>query len=83
MNLGSTSGSSFSIASAGVQQNSEQVKQAAQQVVEATTARPAQGTVEVTDALVKLKEGEQGVQVNAKVLEAADKQIGSLLDIQA
>jgi hypothetical protein len=83
MNLGSTSGSSFSIASAGVQQNSEQVKQAAQQVVEATTARPAQGTVEVTDALLKLKEGEQGVQANAKVLEAADKQIGSLLDIQA
>ena len=83
MNLGSTSGSSFSIASAGVQQNSEQVKQAAQQVVEATTARPAQGTVEVTDALLKLKEGEQGVQANSKVLEAADKQIGSLLDIQA
>ena len=69
MNLGSTSGSSFSIASAGIQQNSEQVKQAAQQVVEATTARPAQGTVEVTDALLKLKEGEQGVQANAKVLD--------------
>jgi hypothetical protein len=83
MNLGSTSGSSFSIATAGVQQSSEQVKQAAQQVVEATTARPTQGTVEVTDALLKLKEGEQGVQVNAKVLEAADKQIGSLLDIEA
>lgn len=83
MNLGSTSGSSFSIAAAGIQQSSEQVKQAAQQVVEATTARPAQGTVEVTDALVKLKEGEQGVAVNAKVVEAADKQIGSLLDIEA
>lgn len=83
MNIGSTSGSSFSIATAGVQQNSEQVKQAAQQVVEATTARPAQGTVEVTDALVKLKEGEQGVQLNAKVLEAADKKIGSLLEIKA
>jgi hypothetical protein len=83
MNIGSTSGSSFSIASAGVQQSTEQVKQAAQQVVEATTARPAQGTVEVTDALLKLKEGEQGVKVNAKVLEAADKQIGTLLDIEA
>lgn len=83
MNLGSTSGSSFSIATAGVQQSTEQVKQAAQQVVEATTARPAQGTVEVTDALLKLKEGEQGVAANAKVLEAADKQIGSLLDIEA
>jgi len=83
MNLGSTSGSSFSIATAGIQQSSDQVKQAAQQVVEATTARPTQGTVEVTDALVKLKEGEQGVAVNAKVVEAADKQIGSLLDIEA
>lgn len=83
MNLGSTSGSSFSIATVGIQQSGEQVKQAAQQVVEATTARPAQGTIEVTEALVKLKEGEQGVAVNAKVLEAADKQIGSLLDVQA
>lgn len=83
MNIGSTSGSSFSIATSGVQQSSEQVKQAAQQVVEATTARPAQGTVEVTDALVKLKEGEQGVEANAKVLQAADKQLGVLLDIEA
>ncbi len=83
MNLGSTSGSSFSIATAGIQQSTDQVKQAAQQVVEATTARPAQGTVEVTDALIKLKEGEQGVAANAKVVEAADKQIGSLLDIEA
>jgi hypothetical protein len=83
MNIGSTSGSSFSSAFAGIQQSTEQVKQAAQQVVEATTARPAQGTVEVTDALLKLKEGEQGVEVNAKVLEAADKQIGTLLDIEA
>lgn len=83
MNLGSTTGSSFSIASAGIQQSTELVKQAAQQVVEATTARPAQGTVEPTDALLKMKEGEQGVAANAKVLEASDKQIGSLLDVQA
>jgi len=83
MNLGSTSGSSFSIATAGIQQSSEQVKQAAQQVVESTTARPAQGAVEVVDALLKLKAGEQGVEVNAKVLEAADNQIGSILDIKA
>jgi hypothetical protein len=83
MNLGSTSGSSFSIATAGVQQSSEQMKQAAQQVVEATTTRPAQGTVEVTDALLKLKEGEQGMAANVKVLEAADKQLGSILDIDA
>lgn len=83
MNLGSTSGSSFSIATAGIQQSTEQVKQSAQQVVEATTERPAQGTVEVTDALMKLKEGEQGVALNAKVLEAADKQLGTLVDIKA
>lgn len=83
MNIGSTSGSSFSIASAGIQQSTEQVKQAAQQVVESTTTRPAQGTIEPTEALVKLKEGEQGVALNAKVLEAADKQIGSLLDVRA
>jgi len=83
MNIGSNPGSSFSTATAGIQQSTLQVKQAAQQVVEATTLRPAQGTLEVTDALIKLKEGEQGVKLNAKVLEAADKQIGSLLDIEA
>jgi hypothetical protein len=83
MNIGSTSGSSFSIVTAGIQKSTEQVREASQQVVEATTARPAQGSIEVTDALVKLKEGEQGVAANAKVLEAADKQIGTLLDIKA
>jgi hypothetical protein len=83
MNIGSTSGSSFSIATAGVQQSSEQVKQAAQQVVESTTSRATQGTIDATDALLKLKEGEQGVKLNAKVLDAADKQLGSLLDIEA
>lgn len=83
MNIGSTSGSSFSIATAGIQQSTEQVKQAAQQVVESTTARPAQGTIEPTEALVKLKEGEEGVSLNAKVLEASDKQLGSLLDVRA
>ena len=83
MNIGSTLGSSFSIATAGVQQSTEQVREASQQVVEATTARPVQGTIEATDALVNLKKGEQGVATNAKVLEAADKQIGTLLDIEA
>jgi cell division septum initiation protein DivIVA len=83
MNIGSTSGSSSSIATAGVQQSSEQVKQAAQQVVESTTSRATQGTIDATDALLKLKEGEQGVKLNAKVLDAADKQLGSLLDIEA
>lgn len=83
MNIGSTSGSSFTIAAAGIQQNSEQVKQAAQQVVEATTTRPTQGAVEATEALVKLKEGEQGVALNAKVLESADQQLGTLLDVKA
>lgn len=83
MNIGSTSGSSFSTATAGIQQSTEQVKQSAQQVVEATTARPAQGTVEVTDPLMKLKEGERAVEANAKVLEAADKQMGTLVDIEA
>jgi hypothetical protein len=83
MNIGSNSGSPSNIATAGIQQSTEQVKQAAKQVVEATTARPTQGTVEVTDALIKLKEGEQGVALNVKVLDATDKQIGSLLDIEA
>jgi hypothetical protein len=82
MNIGSTAGSSFSIATAGIQQSNEQLKQASQQVVEATTPRPVQGTVEVTDALVNLTKSEESIEVNAKVLEAADNQLGSLLDVK-
>lgn len=83
MNIGSTTGSSFSIATAGVQQGNSQVREAAQQVVEATTERPAQGTVEVTEALVKLKQGENQVEANTKTLQAADETVGTLIDTVA
>ena len=83
MNIGSTTGSAFTVATAGVQQGNQQVREAAQQVVEATTTRPAQGAVEVTDPLMKLKEGERQVQANAKTLDAADKTVGTLIDTVA
>jgi len=83
MNIGSTSGSAFTVATSGVQQGNQQVREASQQVVEATTTRPAQGIVEVTDPLLKLKEGERQVEVNAKTLEAADNNVGTLIDTLA
>lgn len=83
MNIGSTSGSAFTVATSGIQQGNQQVREASQQVVEATTTRPAQGTVEVTDPLMKLKEGERQVEVNAKTLEAADNNVGTLIDTLA
>ncbi|ASP38587.1 hypothetical protein CHH28_07820 [Bacterioplanes sanyensis] len=83
MNIGSTTGSAFTSATTGIAQGMEQVRQAAQQVNDATTTRPVQDAPEVSEGLVNLREGERQVEANAKVLEAADQQLGTLIDIQA
>ncbi|GGY48171.1 hypothetical protein GCM10011297_21360 [Bacterioplanes sanyensis] len=83
MNIGSTAGSAFTTASTGVAQGIDQVRQAAQQVNDATTTRPVENSPEVSEGLVNLREGERQVEANAKVLEAADQQLGTLIDIQA
>ena len=83
MNIGSTTGSTLTVAATGVAQADKSVQQAAQQVVESTTARPAQGTVEATEGLLKLRQGERQVEANVQVLETADETLGTLIDLKA
>jgi hypothetical protein len=83
MNIGSTTGSAFTTASAGISQGTEQVKRAAQDVVDATTERPVEGPDKLADAATDLKQAERSVEANAKVLKAADQTVGSIIDVQA
>ena len=83
MNIGSTAGSAFTTASAGISQGTEQVRRAAQDVVGATTERPVEGADKLAESATDLKQAERSVEANAKVLEAADKTLGSIIDIQA
>ena len=83
MNIGSTAGSTFTTATAGINQGTDQVRRAAQDVVGATTERPVEGPDKLAKAATDLKEGERTVEANAKVVEAADKTLGSIIDIQA
>lgn len=75
-------GGALSAGLAGIQKGEQQVTQAAQEVVSATTDRPATPTQDVAKALVEEKEGQRQVQASAKVVEAADETIGSLVDIK-
>ncbi|WP_419811602.1 hypothetical protein [Bacterioplanoides sp.] len=83
MNIGSTTGSAFTTASAGISQGTDQVRRAAQDVVDATTERPVEGPDQLAQAATDLKEGERSVEANARVLEAEDRTLGSIIDIQA
>ncbi|MAK92151.1 MAG: hypothetical protein CMI08_02655 [Oceanospirillaceae bacterium] len=83
MNIGSTTGSAFTTAATAVTQGVDQVNRAAQDVVDATTARPVEGVGKTEKALTELKQGEVAVSAGAKVIEAADRQIGSLIDTSA
>ncbi|GAA6146115.1 flagellar basal body rod C-terminal domain-containing protein [Thalassolituus maritimus] len=83
MNIGSTAGSTFANAAYGVNQGTEQVAKAAQTVVETTTERPVEGTADLASAMTDMKQGQQATDANAKVLQAADRQLGSLIDTQA
>lgn len=67
---------------AGVQRGEEKVTQAAQEVASATTDRPVSQTSELSQALSEQEDGRRQVEASAKVLEAADKTIGSLVDIK-
>ena len=83
MNIGSTAGSAFTTAAAAVSQGTEQVNRAARDVVDATTECPVEGVGKTEKALTELKQGEVAVSAGAKAIEAADKQIGSLIDTSA
>lgn len=83
MNIGSTTGSAFTSASYAIDQGMTQVRRAAQDVADATTERPVEGVGEASSAMVELREGENNVSAGAKVLQASDKTLGTLIDTQA
>lgn len=83
MNIGSTAGSAFTTASYGVSQGTEQVQRAAQDVAGASTERPVEGVASLASSMTDMKQGQQAVDANAKVIQAEDKQLGSLIDIEA
>lgn len=83
MNIGSTVGSAFTTAASGINQGTEQVKRAAQDVADATTTRPVEGADKLAKSTIDLKQGERSVEANAKTLQAADKTLGSIIDIEA
>lgn len=83
MNIGSTAGSTFSNAAYGLSQATEQVTKAAQTVVDTTTERSVEGTDDLASAMTDMKQGQQATDANAKVMQAADRQLGALVDTQA
>lgn len=83
VNMGTSLGSSFSNAASSISESVKEVRQASQQVVESTTARPVEGTNKISDSLITMKENTNLVAANGKVIEAADNQLGTLIDINA
>ncbi|MFY0641032.1 MAG: hypothetical protein JXR16_08300 [Bermanella sp.] len=75
-------GGALSAGLAGIQKGEQQVTQAAQQVASASTERPVSPNQDVAKALLEEKEGQRQVEASAKVVQAADQTIGSLVDIK-
>jgi len=82
MQVGSASGSALAAGMAGIQRGEQKVTQAAQEVVSATTDRPVSQTSSLAKPLTEQEEGRRQVEASAKVVQAADKTIGSLIDIE-
>ena len=83
MNIGSTAGSAFTSGSYAIDQGSSQARRAAQDVVDATTARPVEGAGELARPMTDLKRAEHLVAAGGKVIQAAEEQIGTLINIKA
>ncbi|MEN9465725.1 MAG: hypothetical protein RL217_1906 [Pseudomonadota bacterium] len=83
MNIGSTMGSAFTSGSYAISQGNNQVQRAAQDVVDATTSRPVEGVGDLSKPMTDLKQAEHLVKAGSKVIQAADAQTGTLLDIMA
>lgn len=84
MNIGSTMGSAYTVAANTINQGSTQAQQAAQEV--ATTAftdRPVEGTGDLAKPMTDLKQAEHLVAAGGKIMQAADEQVGTLLNIKA
>ncbi len=74
-------GSAMSAGLAGIQKGQQQVAEAAQQVASANTERPVGQSSDIAQALLKEKEGQRQVEASAKVVEASNETLGSLVDI--
>ncbi|MDF1762929.1 MAG: hypothetical protein P1U57_05930 [Oleibacter sp.] len=83
MNIGSTAGSSFTNAASNVVQVTEQVQRVAQDVADATTSRPVEGVGKLATAMTDLKQQEVQMSASVKVMQAADSNLGSLIDTNA
>lgn len=82
MQVGNVGGNALAAGLAGMQRGEQKVTQAAQEVVSATTDRPVSQTASLAKPLTEQEEGRRQVEASAKVVEAADKTIGSLVDIK-
>jgi len=80
-------GNALSAGLAGIQQGQQKVTQAAQEVASANTQRPVQPNqaaqqTDLAKSLLDEKQGQRQVEASAKVVEASDQMIGSLVDIK-
>lgn len=83
MNIGSTTGSAFTTATAGINNGLEQTRRAAKEVVDATTARPVEGIGSLADGFIELKQGHYQIEANTLVLQAENQRSGTLIDMKA
>ena len=83
MNIGSTAGSAFTSGAYAIDQGTNQARRAVQDVVDATTVRPAEGVGELAQPMTDLKRAEHLVAAGGKVVKAADEQLGTLINTTA
>ena len=82
MQVGQTGSGALTAGLAGIQRGEQKVTQAAQDVVSATTDRPVSQTSSVARPLAEQEDGRRQVEASAKVVQAAQKSLGSLIDIK-
>lgn len=83
VNMGTSLGSTFSNAASSISESVKEVRQASQQVVSSSIERPVEGSHEISKSLITMKENTNLVAANGKVIEAADQQLGTIIDINA
>lgn len=83
MNIGSTVGSVMQSASAALPPTSEDIQKSTKQVEETSVDRPVEGVQALVKNVTDMKQGQQQIDANAKVAQAVDDTLGSLVDTQA
>lgn len=82
-NISTTLGSTFAIGAAAIGQGVEHSTRAAMEVADATTARPVEQAAKIEEPFIQLKQSEYEVAAGAKIVQAADRQLGTLINIKA